>query len=259
MRTALLLLVAAIAVTAPTALADGQRAGHDCVRGNEVWFDDGGPGSARRPSLRRPPARRATGRRAGAPVERQPVRVAAGGAAACRTRHLGLRLRLPRARLLEGTRQLRPARDRLCRRGQGRAVARSEERRDRGRVARRDRRGRRGRFHPDPRSRASRRSRRRPRSRVAWTPGRSRRASRSRRSSSRPAAIRVRRTTSQPTRKVSSARQARRRSTSSSSRGPTMASLSSRDRRRFAPCSSASCAIRLPPSAADPPASACST
>ncbi|MEZ0293952.1 MAG: alpha/beta hydrolase [Solirubrobacteraceae bacterium] len=38
MRTALLLLVAAIAVAAPTALADGQRASHDCVRGNEVWF-----------------------------------------------------------------------------------------------------------------------------------------------------------------------------------------------------------------------------
>ena len=38
MRTALLLLVAAIAIAAPAALADGQRASHDCVRGNEVWF-----------------------------------------------------------------------------------------------------------------------------------------------------------------------------------------------------------------------------
>lgn len=37
MRTALLLL-AAIAITAPAALADGQRASHDCVRGNEAWF-----------------------------------------------------------------------------------------------------------------------------------------------------------------------------------------------------------------------------
>ena len=37
MRTALLLL-AAIAITPPAALADGQRASHDCVRGNEVWF-----------------------------------------------------------------------------------------------------------------------------------------------------------------------------------------------------------------------------
>lgn len=38
MRTSLLLLLAAIAIGAPVALADGQRASHDCVRGNEVWF-----------------------------------------------------------------------------------------------------------------------------------------------------------------------------------------------------------------------------
>ena len=38
MRTALLLLVAAITIAAPAALADGRRASHDCVRGSEVWF-----------------------------------------------------------------------------------------------------------------------------------------------------------------------------------------------------------------------------
>jgi len=37
MRT-VLLLFAAIAIAAPPALADGQRAGHDCVRGNELRF-----------------------------------------------------------------------------------------------------------------------------------------------------------------------------------------------------------------------------
>ena len=38
MRTALLLLVAAIAVAAPAGLAASQRTSHDCVRGGELWF-----------------------------------------------------------------------------------------------------------------------------------------------------------------------------------------------------------------------------
>jgi alpha-beta hydrolase superfamily lysophospholipase len=38
MRTVLLLLVVAMAIAAPAALADGQRASHDCVRGGELWF-----------------------------------------------------------------------------------------------------------------------------------------------------------------------------------------------------------------------------
>jgi alpha-beta hydrolase superfamily lysophospholipase len=38
MRTALVLLVAAVAVAAPTGLAGSQRANHDCVRGGELWF-----------------------------------------------------------------------------------------------------------------------------------------------------------------------------------------------------------------------------
>ncbi len=38
MRTALLLVVTALAIATPAALADGQRATHDCVRGNEVRF-----------------------------------------------------------------------------------------------------------------------------------------------------------------------------------------------------------------------------
>jgi pimeloyl-ACP methyl ester carboxylesterase len=38
MRTVLLFLLAAIAIATPAALAGGERASHDCVRGNELWF-----------------------------------------------------------------------------------------------------------------------------------------------------------------------------------------------------------------------------
>lgn len=38
MRTAVVLLLAAIAIAAPGALAGGERASHDCVRSNELWF-----------------------------------------------------------------------------------------------------------------------------------------------------------------------------------------------------------------------------
>ena len=38
MRTIAVLLLAAMAIVAPTALADGERTSHDCVRGNELWF-----------------------------------------------------------------------------------------------------------------------------------------------------------------------------------------------------------------------------
>jgi alpha-beta hydrolase superfamily lysophospholipase len=38
MRTAVLLLLAAVAVATPTSLAGGDGASHDCVRGNELWF-----------------------------------------------------------------------------------------------------------------------------------------------------------------------------------------------------------------------------
>ena len=123
------LLLAAIAIAAPGALAGGERAVHDCVRSNELWFTtaDGV---------------RLVGHRFGGlrPGTRPAVVLAhqSNGSlcewlaeAARRARRLGPRLR-PRSRLLEGSRPLRPARDGLRRRGTGRAVPRRAERRPRG-------------------------------------------------------------------------------------------------------------------------------
>ena len=38
MRTALLLLLATVAIATPAAVAGGEGSAHDCIRGNELWF-----------------------------------------------------------------------------------------------------------------------------------------------------------------------------------------------------------------------------